>query len=519
MLPKPSKLGSGELTVRSTSDRSMAKHLAWSALCLGLVPAIAGAAGCRPVRSASERPNIVIILADDLGYGDTGVYNSASKIPTPNIDRLAKDGMQFTDAHSPSAVCTPTRYGLLTGRYAWRTSLKRGVLGGYSPSLIEPRRMTLASLLRDQGYATAAIGKWHLGFGNDQKTDYARPLRPGPTTAGFDVFFGIPASLDMAPYLYVENDRPVRAATEIAEASEQRRKGGRGFWRGGPIAPGFEHDEVLPTITERAVHYIEERAAETAESAFFLYLALTAPHTPWVPTEAFRGRSQAGYYGDFVAQVDDTVGRVARALDRTGTRDNTLVIFTSDNGAHWLASDIRQYHHRANGHLRGQKADIWEGGHRVPFIARWPGRIKAGTESQQLICHTDLLATIAAIVGVDLPPDAGEDSFDMLPALLDPSAEEPLRDAVVHHSNAGVFAIRRGDWKLILGLGSGGFTEPRTVEPTPGGPLGQLYNLAKDPGEMTNLYAQHPEIVERLTSLLERYRREGSSRPARALSP
>jgi arylsulfatase A-like enzyme len=463
-----------------------------------------------PAADAPRRPpNVVLVLCDDLGYGDPVCYNKDSKIPTPNIDRLATQGMRFTDAHTPSAVCTPTRYGVLTGRYCWRTSLKSGVLDGYAPLLIEPGRLTLPALLKQHGYVTACIGKWHLGLGNAKPTDYGKPLRPGPNAVGFDTFFGIPASLDMPPYVFVENEAVTVAPTATIAASEMRRKGGNGFWRAGAIAPGFRHVDVLPTLTDKAAEYIRK---QSPDKPFFLYLALTAPHTPWVPTDEFRGKSGAGYYGDFVSQVDATLGRVVRALDDARLADDTLLIFTSDNGAHWLPGDIEQWRHRANDGLRGQKADIWDGGHRVPFVARWPGKIAAGGTSQELICLTDFLATAADLVGTTLPADAGEDSFDLLPVLLGRDPRRPVREAVVHHSSDGTFGIRQGPWKLCLGLGSHGFSAPQDVKPQPGGPRGQLYNLDDDPEEKHNLWLEKPDVVERQTALLDRYRAKGRSR-------
>lgn len=459
--------------------------------------------------TAARHPNIVIILADDLGYGDLGSYNPDSKIPTPTLDRLAAEGMRFTDAHSTSGVCTPSRYALLTGRYSWRTSLKRGVLNGYSPLLIEKDRMTLASLVRQRGYGTAIIGKWHLGLGTAQSTDFSRPLEPGPNALGFDHFFGIAASLDMPPYVFVENASVTAAPTGTVAASEHHRRGGSGFWRAGAIAPGFTHAGVLPALTERAISFISH---QSVDKPFLLYLALTAPHTPWMPTPEFQGKSGAGPYGDFVGQVDVSVGRVLHALDSAKLRENTLVIFTSDNGAHWLPSDIEKWGHRANGRLRGQKADIWEGGHRVPFVARWPGRIPAGTTRPDLIGLVDLFATIAAIVDVPLPRDAGEDSVNVLPLLLDAERTSPIRQSIVHHSGEGVFAIRRGAWKLSLALGSGGFSEPREVLPKPGGPEGELYNLEADPEEQHNLWLHKPEIVTELKALLNKIQSEGRSR-------
>ncbi|REJ88661.1 MAG: hypothetical protein DWQ35_19530 [Planctomycetota bacterium] len=457
-----------------------------------------------------QRPNVVLILADDMGIGDVGIYNPDSKIPTPHMDRLARAGIRMTDMHTPSAVCTPTRYGLLTGRYCWRTRLKQSVLFGYDLPLIEEERMTLASLLRKHGYATAVFGKWHLGLGvpdENGKTDYSKPLSPGPLSVGFDRFYGIPASLDMAPYVYVDDTRVVEAATDSEPDGNYIRWGGTGYIVGGPRAPSFRHVDVLPVTFDKTVEYIE---SQTAERPFFVYVPLSAPHTPWAPTKEFKGQSQAGVYGDFTAMVDHGIGRILQAIDEGGFADNTLVIVTSDNGSHWLPMDIEKYGHHGNLHYRGQKADIHDGGHRVPFIARWPGKFEAGKVSDQLGCLTDMLATVAAIVGEPLPHDAGEDSFNLLPAW---QKGEAVREAIVHHSGRGMFAIRRGEWKLIFGLGTSGFTEPwGWVEPEPGGPRGQLYNMADDVSETTNVWLEHPEVVAELTRLMHEYRETGCSR-------
>lgn len=470
--------------------------------------------------AAPARPNIVFIMADDMGLGDLGAYNKKSKVPTPNMNRLAREGMRFLDAHSPSAVCTPTRYGVLTGRYAWRSRLKSGVLWGFSTSLIENGRTTVASMLKEQGYHTGAVGKWHLGFQQydpalgekEQKVDYSEPLSPGPLSVGFDHFFGIPASLDMEPYVFVEDLSPLQQPTKHIEKSLQARQGGKGFWRAGPIAPDFKHIDVLPKITEKAVSYIDGRAKDAKDGKpFFLYFPLSAPHTPWLPTKEFQGKSGAGAYGDFAAQVDWTVGQVLKALDRNQLSENTLVFLTSDNGAHWTPGDIKKYGHLANRHLRGQKADTWEGGHRVPFLVRWPGVVKPGTVSRETICHTDLLATCADVVKMELTNNEAEDSYSILPVLRGDALKKPVREATVHHSVNGTFCIRQGDWKLILGLGSGGFSQPRTVKPKPNGPKGQLYNLSEDPSEKKNLYQAFPDIVEKLTKLLERYQESGRS--------
>ena len=468
------------------------------------------AASIRAAEPVRRSPNIVVILADDLGYGDLTCYNKDAKIPTPNLDRLAARSMRFTDAHTPSAVCSPTRYGLLTGRYCWRTSLKKGVLNGYAPALIEPKRLTVPSLLKQHGYVTAGFGKWHLGLGDSPKADFSKPLKPGPCSAGFDSFFGIPASLDMPPYVFIDNEGVLEAPTETIADSAMRRKGGGGFWRGGAIAPHFKHIEVLPTITERAAAFVRK---QTADKPFFLYLALTGPHTPWMPTEEFRGKSKAGYYGDFVAQVDAGAGRILKALDDAKLSDKTLLIFTSDNGAHWLPEDIEKWGHRANDGLRGQKADLWDGGHRVPFLVRWPGHVAPGVTSKELICLTDVLATVAAVVDAKLPADAAEDSYNLLPVLRGDKLDRPIREAVVHHSGDGTFAIRQGPWKLAMALGSHGFSAPHDVKPKPGEAKGQLYNLDDDPREQDNLWLKKPEMVARLTALLDKYKRAGRSRP------
>lgn len=469
-----------------------------------------GVALLSPSQAPMERPNIVYILADDLGWGDLRCYNPESRIPTPNLDRLAEEGMRFTDVHSPSSVCTPTRYGILAGRYCWRSSLKSGVLQGYSPNLIEPGRATVASLLKKAGYYTGCIGKWHLGLGDQPQTDYSRPLRPCPNDHGFDYFFGIPASLDMPPYLYVENDRAVEQPTAHTPGNGGKDPSGA-FWRAGAIAPSLKMEDVLPTLTRKSVDFIRTHARRRKQP-FFLYFAMTGPHTPWVPLKAFRGKSGAGEYGDFVVQVDDSAGQVLRAIEEAGAAGNTLVMFASDNGARWTPGQIEQYRHRANAHWRGMKADIWDGGHRIPFLARWPKRIKAGCVSSELGCLTDLMATVADLNGIELPRNAGEDSFSQLPAMLGRTGKP--RAAVVHHSSMGMFSIREGPWKLVLGRGSGGFSQPKKILPKPGEPEGELYDLARDPSETRNLYSERRDVVARLTALLEKFKAEGRSRPA-----
>ncbi len=456
------------------------------------------------------RPNILFILADDLGYGDLGCFNPQSKIPTPNLDRLAAQGLRFTDAHAPGAVCVPSRYGLLTGRYPFRRN------GNPSQGpLIEPGRTTIASLLKEKGYATAMVGKWHLGFDGGIDFDCSRPLRGGPVDHGFDSFFGQHASLDIPPYFYIENDRCVAAPTETVAASSSPDwspiQGA--FWREGKIGPGYKHEEVLARYTQKAVAFLESHSRKSPGQPFFLYLAFTAPHTPWLPLKPFQGKSQAGMYGDFVMQVDDAVGQVLLALDRSGGSDHTLVFFSSDNGPVWNPADVEKFGHRAAHIYRGMKGDAWEGGHRMPFLARWPGQVKPGSVSGETICFTDMLATFAALVGAGLPDGAGEDSFNFLPALLGQKPGRPIREATILESSRGVLVLRQGDWKLIPRLGSGGFSQPAQVKAGAGEPEGQLYNLAADPSEQKNLHLEKPEVVQRLTALLEKIKKEGRSRP------
>ncbi len=460
------------------------------------------------VSAAVPPTHVVVILADDLGWGDVQGTSEQSHIATPHLSKLAADGLRFTDAHSPSAVCTPTRYGLLTGRYAWRTRIKQGVLGGRSPALIEPDRETIASLLVTAGYRTSGAGKWHLGLQEMGPTDYSRELRPGPTTVGFQRWWGIPASLDMAPYLYFEDDRALAQPTEKIAASRQARQGGAGFWRGGAIAPGFRHDQVLPDTAARVVSEIEQHHQRFDGTPLFLYVPLSAPHTPWLPSDRFDDVKGAGVYGQFVAEVDAAVGQIVAALQRTGMADDTLLIFTSDNGAHWTEEDLRRFPHRANGPWRGQKADIHEGGHRVPLLIRWPRRIdesRNGSSDASLVGLTDLMPTIAEAAGVELPEQAAPDGISFLSTIVDGTTGP--RESIVHHSLQGMFALRRGPWKWIEGLGSGGFTEPRRKKPQPDGPTGQLYHLVEDPSEQVNRALQEPEVVDRLRQELDRIRK------------
>lgn len=471
----------------------------------------------------TSRPNIVYILADDLGIGDVGAFNPAGKIPTPNMDRLASEGMKFTDAHSGSAVCTPTRYGILTGRYAWRTRLASGVLWGYSLPLIEKDRITVASMLQQHGYNTGCIGKWHLGlewtrkdpsipYTDDPKEqwnnyDFEKPVISGPLEVGFDTYFGIAASLDMHPHVYIHDHHATTIPTRIVEAST-----GKPFWRKGPIGDDFEHIQVLDTLTEKAVDYVN---AQSEDKPFFLYFPLTAPHKPILPEERFQNQSGLNEWGDFVMQVDWTIGQVMQAVESCGLSDNTLFIVTSDNGATPGADfgELGRKGHDPSAQYRGNKADIFEGGHRVAFIARWPEVIQAGTTSDDTICHTDLLSTAAEIVGYELPAAAGEDSVSMLP-LMQQAQDPSLREATVHHSINGSYSIRRGQWKLCLCPGSGGWSSPRPPQARKQKlPPVQLFDLSTDIAEQHNVHAEHPELVCELTALLQQYIDDGRSTP------
>lgn len=478
-------------------------------------------AACTQPLKQPQSPNIIVILADDMGYGDVKALNPESKIPTPHLDRLVGEGMHFTDAHTNSAVCTPTRYGLLTGRYAFRTRLKSGVLVGHEPSLIEAGRTTIGSLMQKAGYTTACIGKWHLGLDwarkdttrqlwegdnlwdiqNTENVDYAAQVDGGPADHGFDYSFIIPASLDIAPYVYIENGQVTASVSrQVANFKDDR---ARGIWyRHGDVADDFDHTTVLQTLTGKAEEFIAE--ASKKEKPFLLYLPFTSPHTPWFPSEEYMGTSEAGVYGDFVAMTDGMVGRVLKMLDEKGLADNTLLFFTSDNGSHWLQRDIDTFDHRANHIFAGMKSDVWEGGHRVPFIARWPGSIEAGTHSGEVICTTDFLATFADLANQQLPNGEGEDSFSFLPMLLGEKTDSPLREVTIHHSINGTFAIRKGDWKYIAAGGSGGWSLPEDKVPGDA-PAAQLYNMVNDPEEKFNLIESHPAIVQELTGLLESY--------------
>jgi len=483
------------------------------------------------VPAADVPPNIVVILADDMGYGDVQALNTDSSIPTPHLNALAASGMTFSDAHSPSAVCTPTRYGLLTGRYCWRSRLKRGVLGGYSPPLIEPGRETVADMLKSAGYQTGAVGKWHLGmtlpmksgadtdgsqWAGDPGVDFAGVITNSPIHHGFDQYFGVSASLDMAPYVYIRNDRFTKVPTIQQKAVKFPH-----FVRSGPRSDDFIIDEVLDRITEEAVSFIQ--SAAVTEDPFFLYVPLTGPHKPTQPHERFRGSTELGEYGDFIVQVDWTVGQISDALAKSGVADDTVLMFSSDNGSYMYRYDdssrsdhvddnsIQGFvasHHTANRDFRGTKADIWEGGHHVPFFVRWPGQAEAGSSCDTPVCLVDIFATCAELANVDYERDTAEDSCSLLPLIRQQSTSRGA--PVIHHSVAGMFAIRDGRWKLVLGNGSGGRQQPKGK---PFDKSWELYDMAQDETESTNVAAEHPDVVDRLHNIFQTLHDSGRSAP------
>lgn len=462
-----------------------------------------------------KKPNIVFIFADDMGYGDVSALNENSKIQTTNIDRIANEGVIFTDAHSSSSVSTPSRYGLLTGRYNWRSDLKSGVLMGYNKALIAPDRRTIASVLRDQGYQTACIGKWHLGWdwnnieAGADSVDFSKPITNGPTTRGFDYFYGIIASLDMAPYVYVENDMPTALPDRVTVND------GMKYWRKGPTASDFDHEQTLPNLMNRAVNYIHDKAKE--DKPFYLYLPLPAPHTPILPIKEYQGKSGLNPYGDFILMIDDMIGDVMKALKDAGVDDNTILVFSTDNGCSPQAKfdELQEKGHYPSYIYRGHKADLFDGGHRIPCVVRWPAQIKPHVVDQT-VCLTDFFATFAAVADYQMKDTEGEDSYNILSLLLNEKEVKTIREATVHHSINGEFTIRKGEWKLLLSPSSGGWSFPRPGtddEVIKTLPLVQLYNMKTDPGETKNVYAEHPEIVKELRNLMVKYVKEGRSTP------
>jgi arylsulfatase A len=479
---------------------------------------------------AVENPNIILIYVDDMGYGDASILNPKSRFKTPNIDRLAREGITLTDGHSSDTVCTPSRYGLLTGRYSWRTNLKRGVMGAEGACLIKDKRMTLASLLRDNGYATAMVGKWHLGMdfpGTKGNRDWKQPVKDMPLDKGFDYYWGIPASMNYGvlawfegrhakvPPLLFTSKKPSRIAIadyrimppyqkSAGEAPDPRESGGR---KGNPkgkgleVAPDFIDRECLTRFTDKSIAWIRGKADNARkDKPFFLYLPFTSPHKPVIPLPEFRGQGTAGAYGEFMIETDHHVGRILKLLDQEKLAENTLVIFTSDNGPEttWKKR-AEKFSHRSNGIYREGKRSIYEGGHRVPFIMRWPAKVKPGSKLNAPVCQTDLLATLAQMLGKNLPNTAGEDSNSFYAEMISPGTLKE-RPPIIHHSSQGRFAIREGKWKLIM---RGAKQAMKS----------QLYDLEGDPREATNLAARHPEIVTSLTAKITAIINNGRSSP------
>jgi arylsulfatase A-like enzyme len=481
---------------------------------------------CQPApetdKNITPPPNVVLILADDFGVGDIQAHYPGNKIATPYLDRLVAAGRTFTDAHSASAVCTPTRYGILTGRYAWRTPLQEWVLAAYEPPLIEEDRLTLPAFLQHRGYHTTLIGKWHLGmeYGGDRPAerleehwwlkeypwDFTQPVPGGPVDRGFDYYFGVNLP-NQPPFTYQENDRLVVQPTEAYRYDSTQGTVMPRHFEGSPIAPGWRFDSIVPELTERAIGYLEERAA--ADEPFFLFYSMTSPHEPVSPSGNFAGRSGINPIADFVMETDEAAGRVIAALDSLGLSENTLVIFTADNGhSHYTGWEgLVAAGHRPSGPYRGHKGDIWEGGHRVPLVVRWPaGGVGAGSTSDHPVVLNDLYATVADILDEQLPPDAAEDSFSFLPALT--GSDPPPRPAgIVSHSRDGEFAYREGDWKLVLRKPVAKLNASR------GRPaVAELYHLGRDEGETSDLTAEYPEKVAELRQQLYELVRAGGSR-------
>ena len=488
---------------------------------------------------AQSHPNVVFILADDLGYGDVGCYNPESTIPTPNLDRLAKEGMLFTDAHSPSTVCTPTRYSVLTGRMAFRLNYKGVFTGVGGPCLITPDRLTLPGMLRNNGYETAMFGKWHVGLTAFDKTgkpinrngldavrliDYSRRIEGGPVDRGFDHFFGT-ASCPTTDWLYayMDGDRIPVPPTHIVDRGPLPKHPYSRDNRPGMIASDFDLEEVDQVFLQKSLQFLKRHKKEKPDKPFFLFHSMQAVHLPSFPSKNFKGKTESGPHGDFIFEMDHVVGELTKALNEHGFADDTLVIFSSDNGPEVPTVINMRKTHRHDGARpwRGVKRDNWEGGHRVPLLVRWPGKVKAGSVSDQTVCLTDIMATCAQIVGAELPDDAAEDSFDLVPVLLG-KADKPVRNFTLHQTISLSLAIRQGDWKYLDHKGSGGSNYNRDgewglkqyalPEQAPEA-SGQLYNLKDDPGETKNLYFKEPSRRKRLKTKLVELKKSGRSAP------
>jgi len=489
----------------------------------------------------TAKPNIVFIFADDMGYGDISALNPQSKISTPSLDALVADGMVFTNAHASASVCTPSRYGLLTGRYAFRSAGAAFGIGGFTTVVLERERETLATVLKQAGYTTGIAGKWHLGLdwqtkdgkpaALDTKTGYSNvayslPVIQGPNDFGFDYSFIHPASLDIPPYVFLRDGEVVDTTIVLTTDVYPKRRENTEFawdkkhtddlavywekgvwWRQGEMSRSFRVEECHETIVSEGLDFIKRQVKNAPEKPFFLYMPLTGPHTPWIPSDKNRGKSGIGLYGDFVLDIDDVVARVRQTLLESKQLDNTIIVFSSDNGAYWPEEEISLHAHDSNAGLRGQKGDVWDGGHRVPLIVSWPNKIPGQTVSSVLISLTDFMATFSDLTGQPLLEGSGEDSDSFWPILTGKSSVT-ARTEMIHHSSRGFYSIRKGGWKYIEGLGSGGFTDPAITLPEDGGPTGQLYHEDTDPKEQTNRFLTEPDIVLELAARLETVRQE-----------
>jgi arylsulfatase A len=502
-----------------------------------------------------KKPNVILILADDLGYGDVSCLNPESKIRTENIDRLAEGGMVFTDSHATSAVCTPSRYGVLNGRYNWRSPLKSLVLPGDSESLIEKDRKTIAHMFKGNGYNTAAVGKWHLGldwqlkdkwdfekYGLDEKEytvpdvrlgrngvfdftkgwyqpngldiDYTKPITFGPIQLGFDYFFGTAASLDQPPYVYIENDHALGEPNELTGEFDLDRYGAsqQQQWEVGPIAPGFEHQNVCRDMQAKVLELIDQYTEQ--EDPFFIYYPTHLVHGPIIPDEEYQGKSGVGPYGDFVLQLDSYVGQIVDRLKDKGIFEDTVIIFTSDNGASDVADfrSLIEKGHNPSYHFRGKKFDIWEGGHREPTVISYPRMIQEGSICDQMVCHADFYRTFSELMGIPLADNVAEDSVSNLPLWQGNNA--PVREDIIHSSSNGGFSIRRDFWKLVLVKDGGADAKAMNSKLSEGiYKAHQLYDLRDDVEEKYNVIEKYPEIVSELQAILEEHIRNGRSTP------
>lgn len=478
------------------------------------------------------KPNVIIIFADDMGYGDVSSLNPEALTSTPNIDKMARNGVVFNNTHASASVCTPSRYGILTGRYAWRSESAADVVNGFGMPVIEKGRKTIATLFKNSGYTTAAIGKWHLGLewqtkdGKSEASfnpetgysniDYSKAVTSGPNDYGFDYSFISPASLDMPPYVFLRNHRVIdpevvhtsslypQRLEDTKDSWDKKHTGdqdiywGKGvWWRSGEISRSFRMEDCLPDIVEEGLSFIQQHVNEKPATPFFMYMPLTGPHTPWMPTKKFKGKSPVGTYGDFILTIDDVVGQVSETLKQLGIAENTIVIFTSDNGAYWPQSEVELQQHNPNWGTRGQKGDIWDGGHRIPLIISWPTMISKPLVYDHLLSLTDVYATIADMTEQTVPQNSGEDSFSFW-HVLNGEVDKTTRTSMIHQSSGGLYGIRTSEWKYIDGLGSGGFTAPQRIKPEPDGPLGQLYSIKVDSLEAENDYLLYPVQVKRL---------------------